>query len=117
MESVKVTAFKCKFCGKKFFVAPTCQHHELICRQNPENDHPCFKFCKHLELTTEKIYPYGREVKAYNCKKTGKRLYSNKALVNKHPVTQEEDYVKMPVAHCKFFKEISSKIYEYEINN
>lgn len=40
------TIYKCDHCGKKSFTRLT--HHEHYCKKNPDNQHKCFEFCKHL---------------------------------------------------------------------
>lgn len=98
MYSEKRTVFRCDYCKKPYLVAPSCLHHELICRKNPINNHDCF-CCEHLIqsiVNVDSPYQYNDEseeslkIKTFYCEHLGKYLYSNKALVNKHWVTNTE---------------------------
>ena len=51
----KVTAYKCKHCGKLYQRAKNCEKHETRCKKNPDNFRACFG-CKHLKKVTEDLY-------------------------------------------------------------
>lgn len=88
---IKTIAWKCKYCGKRFFLASTCQHHELICRTNPINQHPCLN-CKFLHKIDAYYYPDycpgvdKEKIKTFFCERKRTGLYTHKVAVNKsHP--------------------------------
>jgi hypothetical protein len=39
----------CEFCGKYYKMKHHAKRHEKFCRNNPINDHVCFRDCKNLE--------------------------------------------------------------------
>ena len=76
----KVTAYKCKHCGKLYQRAKNCEKHETRCKKNPDNFRACFG-CKHLEKVNKTyLYdtPYGEQghgVEVLKCKKFEKLVY------------------------------------------
>lgn len=99
MFKQKTTVFCCRYCGRRYIVASTCSHHEKVCKNNPSNWHPCL-FCKHLESQTLEVSELRNppNIKTFFCKNLKIYLMTNKAVVNKHPLTKETDPVhyKMP---------------------
>jgi len=49
----KIEAFKCDYCNKIYKRSNDCIKHEKACKENPNNKHSCFNFCKHLIKETE----------------------------------------------------------------
>lgn len=100
MKSEKRTVFRCEYCGRGFLVAPTCQHHELVCAKNQKNKHACWG-CVHLlkeQVLIDCPYdlrdnsPESIKVGTFRCWVSKKYLYSNKAVVNRHWLTKVESY-------------------------
>jgi hypothetical protein len=75
--------------------------HEKYCRDNPNNQHKCFEFCKHLKrdvhINSDDYENY--EKRTYmTCMKTGKALYSYKFEKNTNkPVNALEGLERMPL--------------------
>lgn len=48
MKTINKTMYRCDFCDKWYHSKYACEWHEKHCKKNPENQHKCFDFCKHL---------------------------------------------------------------------
>lgn len=71
----KVQAYKCDFCSKTSTNASALFQHERKCRNNPNNKHKCFDFCKHLKMKFDSDCMR----KTFICELTGTEMYSYKA--------------------------------------
>lgn len=94
------------------FGAGALSRHEKYCKENPNNKHICFEFCRHLEKSSERYYGsyFSDELQSgertvFTCKVTGKKMYSY------HREKQYWEYVtsdmiRMPL-DCKDFQVMS----------
>lgn len=86
------TAYKCEHCSKFYLQKRWIERHEKFCHKNPNNQHKCFQFCKHLEKITHSIDDSERSSGTYTefrCKKLDKYLYSFKAEKHTNPFLME----------------------------
>lgn len=66
MKTETMEIHTCEFCGKYYKMKHHAKRHEKFCRNNPINDHACFRDCKNLER--EKIEAgYNSERIAFTC--------------------------------------------------
>jgi len=113
MKTITGKYYQCEHCGRKMFGAGALSRHEKYCKDNPNNAHICFDFCKHLEKSSEpyhsyvsggEIYGGGRRT-VFTCKVTGKKMYSyHREKQYWQYVTP--DMIRMPL-DCKDFQVMS----------
>jgi len=48
MKKTNETVYRCDHCNKAMVSAGFMKLHERMCKKNPNNQHQCFKYCKHL---------------------------------------------------------------------
>jgi hypothetical protein len=90
----KVSAYQCDFCPKASTKAGAMALHERKCKQNPNNHHKCFDFCRHLQ----KIYK-GHNRSGFICLAQDIEMYSYKA---EHSSIDIKGLTRMPL-ECKFY--------------
>ena len=103
MKEAVVPVFTCDHCGKKQFRKSDMSRHEKWCKKNPNNDHKCFQFCKHL-IKGEEEYEgvnydevfIGKKT-VFQCALTKQKMYSFIAERKKLPVVNESDAIRMPL--------------------
>lgn len=74
MLTIKMTIYKCEYCGKIYQRKFYCLGHEKKCRKNPTNDRPCFH-CDYLEMQIIEYGDYDPQNGDYPYK--GNALYCN----------------------------------------
>lgn len=101
MKIQQETVFRCDFCNKHMFGKGAMSRHEKYCKNNPNNAHKCFEFCKHLEKTTEYEYDdYGNQCGGTTmlCLKRNVKMYSFKYEKNtRKPVDALNGLERMPL--------------------
>lgn len=81
VEGAKV--YQCEHCGKKSHHGSSLSRHERFCPKKPENQHQCFKYCKHLIKAKENLG--GAGVTVFKCAaQNNKMLYSFKLEKSMH---------------------------------
>lgn len=70
----EVKAFKCDYCGK-LYRNKLVLKHEAGCKQNPNNKHDCFEFCKYLVVGRESVDEESYR-RTFFCSKYNKYMYS-----------------------------------------
>lgn len=113
MKEAIIPVFTCDYCGKKKFRKCDMSRHEKWCRNNPNNQHKCFQFCRYLVKSEEEYegrdqYDYdetftGKKT-VFHCALTNQKMYSFIAERKKLPVVNESDAVRMPL-ECESFKD------------
>jgi hypothetical protein len=111
MKEAVVPVFTCDYCGKKQFRKCDMSRHEKWCKKNPNNDHKCFQYCKHL-LKSEEEYEghsnqdydetFSGKKTVFTCALTKQKMYSFIAERKKLPVVNESDVIRMPL-ECKSY--------------
>ena len=48
MKTTTETIYTCDHCQRKMFRKGSMTTHEKRCKKNPQNQHMCLKWCKHL---------------------------------------------------------------------
>ncbi len=98
--------YKCEYCGKNMLIMGAMEKHEDFCRKNPENQHACFKMCKHLVKGVE--YKdigdeWGRTPKCttFTCSVTNQKMYSYIAERRDLDIAMD-DAERMPLACDKY---------------
>lgn len=94
-----ITVWQCEFCGVKQF--RNNKRHEKFCRKNPNNQHQCFEFCKHLKRIVE--FPNT----IFICDVTKKSMYSYLAEKKEWQFPKEffKENERMPLT-CKYFERL-----------
>lgn len=117
MKELIKKVFYCDFCNKNYFQKSTCQKHEDVCANRPENRNPCLNGCKHLDRTTQEVYyvnthgGYAYEENAFVancflCKKTDTAMFPHSAeWINKKYGLEANNQEPMPKVFCKDFEE------------
>ena len=116
MKILNIKTYQCEHCDRRMFGAGAMGWHEKYCKQNPNNRHMCFQYCRNL-IKTEKIVPssyyeddygYGTTKQTeFTCKKTGKKMYSYKRE-KQYWQYVTSDMIRMPL-ECKFYKSPESE--------
>jgi hypothetical protein len=107
MKTEQRTVFICEYCQKKMFGKGAMVRHEKYCKKNPNNQHKCFQWCKHLEM--EKIREVD-EMGMYNrtwftCKaKQNQAMYSYKFEKNTSKPKDELNGLERMPLECEHFK-------------
>ena len=80
MKTTIRKVYQCEHCKKNMLNAGSMSRHEHFCKQNPNNLHRCFDFCKHLEKTSSVIEhdEMPLRVTHFTCLKLDKKMYSYK---------------------------------------
>jgi hypothetical protein len=85
MKTNLENVYQCDHCKKKMRSKGAMSQHEMYCKENPNNKHICFEWCKHLTKEVKENYSepdyYGpgeliERVTHFTCQKTGKKMYS-----------------------------------------
>jgi len=119
MKTTLRKVYECEHCRKKMLGAGAMSRHEKYCRENPNNEHKCFDFCKHLIKGRETLQSHGEPYCSYvtfHCDKLNKGLYSYKLEknVNAKP-TYFNELERMPL-ECDSFESMHWTEIE-ELNN
>jgi len=113
MEITLQNVYKCDHCGKKQFRKCDMTRHEKFCKENPNNKHKCFQYCKHLQKSEDEYegqshYDAGETffgVKTvFTCALTKQKMFSYIAERKSLPVVKEEDSIRMPL-ECEKYKD------------
>jgi hypothetical protein len=110
MKIETVSVFTCDYCGKKQFRKCDMSVHEKWCKLNPNNQHKCFQYCKHLIKTEEEyegttydeVFIGLRTI--FTCDILKQGMYSFIAERRKLPIVNEENTVRMPL-ECDKYKD------------
>ena len=82
MKTNKEIIYRCDHCNKPMFGKGAMVRHEKFCKENPNNQHKCFEFCKHLEMTVTNDgyndYAYPVKCTEMTCTKRNVEMYSYK---------------------------------------
>lgn len=81
MKIQQETVYRCEHCNRPMFGKGAMSRHEKYCKENPNNKHKCFDFCKHLEWERNYAYDdYGNQCGGSNmiCTKRNIDMYSFK---------------------------------------
>lgn len=107
MKTTNETVYRCDFCNRHMFGKGAMSRHEKFCRKNPNNQHQCFKYCVHLQKTTNYEYYYdGIQIGGTTmlCKLKNVYMYSYKFEKNTHkPIDALNGLVRMPL-ECDLYK-------------
>lgn len=117
MKEETKLVFTCDFCGKKQFRKSDMVKHEKWCSKNPNNQHKCFEYCKHLIKTQEEY-----DGESYNesfignrtifeCALTKQKMFSYIAERKKLPVINELDEIRMPL-ECDMYVDMNNQLFE-----
>lgn len=74
MKTELKKVYYCEHCNRHMISKGAMTTHERMCRKNPDNQHQCFKFCKHLGKDVDK--ETGEIL--FHCGVIGQDLYSYK---------------------------------------
>lgn len=102
MKKVTLPVWQCDHCGRIYKLPCTCKKHEDTCKENPENQHPCFD-CYYLKEEKIEFYydlygePTCRDIKTFKCEKYDQLMYSHKAKMRRHPCSTDGEHVQMPL--------------------
>lgn len=113
MKIEQLTVFICEHCNRKMFGKGAMSRHEKYCKENPNNKHKCFEFCKHLKM--EKNYTHDEWGNNYGgieftCMKTGDEMYSYKFEKNtSKPVGILDTLKRMPL-ECDLYEDINTHV-------
>lgn len=118
MEIINQPYFKCDFCGKKQFRKSDMSLHEKWCKKNPNNQHTCFKYCKHLIKSEEEYegFDYVGLKTVFTCDILKQKMFSFIAERKKLPIINEAGAVRMPL-ECDKYEDINSDYLDFLNNN
>ena len=88
--------YRCDHCNKYYISKYHAERHEKYCRENPNNQHACFKDCKHLTSGQDE------EGKYFTCDITGKSLFSYRAEATLHYASRDGFHKRMPL-ECEHY--------------
>lgn len=107
MKTLQETIYRCDHCNRPMFGKGAMSRHEKYCKENPNNDHKCFDFCKHLKRTVfidSDDYENYEKRTDMECVKLKKFMYSYKFEKNYNkPVNALDGLERMPLEcehHC-----------------
>jgi len=107
--------YECEYCGKKQFRKGDMTKHEKWCKKNPNNNHKCFQYCKHLIKEDEEYsgsdFVGNRTI--FKCALTEQKMFSYIAEKRKLPIINESGNIRMPLECDKY----EDKNPVYDINN
>ena len=109
MRIEKLIVYICEHCNKKMFGAGAMSRHEKWCKENTNNKHKCFEFCKHLEMTQEYEADYDGYKQKFTkmiCTKRNVDMYSYKfEKKTTKPANTLEGLERMPLK-CDLYEEM-----------
>lgn len=92
--------YHCSYCSKYYIHKHHAAKHETYCKSNPNNQHACFNYCKHLLKRKEDDgSEYGVKFTTFTCTKNNTELYSfiaEKRGINKK-YSQFDGAIRMPL--------------------
>ena len=101
MKIQQETVYICEHCNRKMFGKGAMSRHEKYCKENPNNKHRCFEFCKHLKMevfVNSDDYENYEKLTDMTCMVTGKLMYSYKFEKNtSKPVDALNGLERMPL--------------------
>jgi len=109
MKQTKETVYRCDYCNKAMVSAGFMKLHERMCKNNPKNQHQCFKYCVNLIKDREDIKDEngnicGSSLISFSCKKRPDvELYSYKLERYKSKQQRLKNMVRMPL-ECELYE-------------
>ena len=102
MKIHQETIYRCEHCNKPMFGKGAMARHEKYCRENPNNKHKCFAFCKHLSMEREYVgdghYEDQKRITHMTCTKRNVKMYSFKFEKSyTKPITALNGLQRMPL--------------------
>jgi hypothetical protein len=101
MRTQQETIYRCEHCNRPMFGKGAMSRHEKYCKENPNNKHECFDFCKHLNKEVHSsVDNYENYTKHTDmiCEKRDVKMYSFKFEKNYNkPATALNGLERMPL--------------------
>jgi hypothetical protein len=104
MKITTANIYQCDHCGKRQFRLCDMSRHEKWCKKNPNNQHTCYQYCKHL-IKEEEEYQgsdYVGKRTIFKCAVTEQKMYSYIAEKKKLPIVKEDGNIRMPLECDKY---------------
>jgi hypothetical protein len=120
MKETLEKVYKCDFCKKKMRSKGSMVRHEKFCKENPNNNHICFEWCKHLKKERINETEYNSEMGfdeivsskvEFACLAKNEKMYSyllEKRLVFKPEFTK--GLIRMPL-DCNKYEVMETNAY------
>jgi hypothetical protein len=111
MKTTNEKVYRCDHCNKAMVSKGFMVLHERMCKQNPNNQHQCFKYCKYLSKTVDSEedefgYKYNPET-MFKCTHLQSfingNLYSYKLERFKNKQHRIESMIRMPL-ECELYE-------------
>lgn len=120
MKIQQETVYRCDHCNRSMLGKGAMSRHEKYCRQNPNNKHKCFEFCKHLEkaFTHEETGDYNNEprITHMTCTKLNIKMYSYKFEKNTtKPINALIGLTRMPL-ECDSYEDMHEPTEDYDFD-
>jgi hypothetical protein len=116
MKTINDKYYRCDHCNRAIVSKGSMVVHEKNCKENPNNKHMCFQWCKNLIRTVDQVN-YNAEDNSYNgkeisfkCLVTKKEMYSYKLERFKSNKGRIKGLERMPL-ECQYYK------YAYDIED
>lgn len=106
MRETNERVFRCDHCNRAIVSKGAMTLHERVCKQNPNNWHKCFKYCKHLCKSVENVGGYYEEqpqVKFTCSAKNNLEMYSYKLERISRNKSRIENLTRMPL-QCDLYE-------------
>lgn len=101
MKQTTEKVYRCDHCNRPMVSAGLMKIHERMCKMNPNNDHKCLQWCKHLVCEKEEIIDDYGDISGYGksfyCEKTEEHMYSYKLERFKHNEGRIKGLKRMPL--------------------
>lgn len=120
MKIIEGKIYTCDFCGKRQFRQCDMTKHEKWCKENPNNMHKCFQYCKHLVKGKEDYNGGGNDEwqpqrTTFTCALLNKQMFSFKA--ERRGITKHLDGVERMPLQCDKYDDTNPMYFENDIGN
>ena len=107
MKTEQKTVYTCEYCGRKMLGKGAMSFHERYCKNNPNNFHKCFMYCKYLERVVTEFpdeeFSNHYRITEMICKKRNVKMYSYKFEKHKKPHSALNGLERMPL-ECEVYE-------------
>ena len=118
MRTTNEKVYRCDYCNRAIVSKGSMTVHEKMCKNNPENKHKCFEYCKHLIKST-KTMDFGDEddillITEFTCSITGNKMKSYKVKRNSVLLNETKHLIFMPLKCDLYEAEVGHDFSEQE---
>ena len=115
MKQTNEKVYRCDHCNKAMVGAGLMKLHERMCKENPNNQHKCFQYCKHLIKDSEDNGQYGEGLyTTFTCaKRPDINLFSYKLERYKANELRCKGMTRMPL-ECDLYETMEGHDYSDE---